>query len=103
MKCPNCAGTLKEVPITVSGAESKAMSYQCTKCDYFAFEQKSSQQVLQELRESPLQIRQKIVKLSKDRLGLYLNSHIVKSLKMKSGEEVSITVPDKKHILIELC
>jgi len=70
--------------------------------DYFEFEPLSSQKVVQELRETPLKIKQKIVKLSQERLGIYFNSHVVRSLNLKKGEELYISVPDKKHILLEL-
>ena len=52
MKCPECQGILKTVAVKVHGATNKAMSYQCSNCDYFAFEPISSQKVVQELRES---------------------------------------------------
>lgn len=102
MKCPQCNATLKAVPVKVHGATNKALSYQCPHCDYFEFEPLSSQKVVQELRESPLKIKQKIIKLSQDRLGIYLNTHIVNSLNLKKGDEVSLSVPDKKHIVLEV-
>ena len=70
MKCPKCNSVLKRVLVSVSGAEAKAISYQCAECDYFEFEPESSKKVVEELRETPLKIKQKIVKLSKDRLGI---------------------------------
>ena len=103
MKCPKCKAELKKVYVEVEGAESKAISYQCKKCGYAEFEPKSSAKVVKELKEkSPLKIKQKIIKLSKDRLGMYLNKNIVDSLNLKSGETVYISVPDKKHILVEV-
>lgn len=102
MKCPQCGAELKKVAVKVHGAESKALSYQCPECDYFEFEPLSSGKVIEELRESPLKIRQKIVKLSGKRLGIYLNKHVVDSLLLKKGEHVYVSVPDKKHIVIEL-
>jgi hypothetical protein len=72
MKCPKCHKILKKV------------------------------KVLHELRETPLRIKQKIVKLSADRLGMYFSKHIVRSLDMKKGEDIYISVPDKKHIIIEI-
>lgn len=101
MKCPNCSTTLKIVPVQVAGAQQKAVSYQCPRCDYFTFEPESSRKVVEELREAPLKIKQKIVKLSQDRLGIYLNSHIVRSLQLKKGEEIYLSVPDKKRIILE--
>ncbi len=102
MKCPNCAAEMRTVDVSVHGANTKAVSYQCPKCDYFEFEQKSAKQIMEELRETPLKIKQKVVKLSQDRLGMYFNSNIIRSLRIKKGEEIYVSVPDKKHILIEL-
>lgn len=102
MKCPKCDFNLKKVEVKVHGAQSKAISYQCPKCDYFEFEPISSSKVVEELRETPLKIKQKIVKLSQDRLGIYFNSNVVRSLNIKKGEEIYVSVPDRKHILLEL-
>ncbi|MBI3034362.1 hypothetical protein HYY72_04330 [Candidatus Woesearchaeota archaeon] len=102
MNCPNCNSKLRKVEVNVHGAENKAVSYQCTKCDYFEFEQKSAQKVIEELRETPLKIKQKVVKLSQERLGIYFNKNVVRSLEIKKGEEIYVSVPDKRHILIEL-
>lgn len=51
MKCRKCNAELRKVDVNVQGASSKAVSYQCLKCDYFEFEQKSAKQVMEELRE----------------------------------------------------
>jgi len=102
MKCPECNSKLRKVEVKVHGASQKALSYQCKKCDYFSFEPISSQKVLSELREGPLRIRQKIVKLSGDRLGIYFNNNVVHSLDLKKGEELLLSVPDKKHIVLEV-
>ena len=101
MKCPKCSSNLKKIEVNVEGAKRKAPSYQCTKCDYFEFEPQSSQKVIEELRETPLKIKQKVIKLSQDRLGIYFNSNVVRSLGLKKGEDIYVSVPDKKHILIE--
>lgn len=102
MKCQKCSLELKKVEVKVHGAKNKAISYQCPGCDYFEFEPISSQKVIQELRETPLKIKQKIIKLSQERLGIYLNNNVVRSLNLKKGEEIYVSVPDKKHILLEL-
>lgn len=102
MNCPKCNSNLKKVEVVVAGAQNKAISYQCQKCDYFEFEPISSQKVIQELRETPLKIKQKIIKLSQERLGIYFNSNVVRSLNLKKGEELYISIPDKKHIVLEL-
>lgn len=101
MKCPHCQSILKKVEVTVHGAQNKAISYQCDNCDHFEFEPESSQKVLQELKETPLKIKQKVIKLSQDRLGIYFSSDIIRSIGLKGGEEVYISIPDKKHIVME--
>ena len=102
MECPKCKSVLKKIEVSVHGAKSKAISYQCPNCDYFEFESDSSKKIVEELRETPLKIKQKVVKLSQDRLGIYFNSHVVRSLGLKKGEEIYVSVPDKKHIVLEL-
>ena len=77
MRCPECKSNLKKVEVSVHGAKSKATSYQCSKCDYFEFEPLSSRKVVEELHNTPLKIKQKIVKLSQDRLGIYFNKNIL--------------------------
>ena len=102
MKCPECDSNLRKVDVKIWGAENKAISYQCPKCDYFEFEPESSRKVIEELREAPLRIRQKIIKLSQNRLGIYFNNNVVRSLNLESGKEVYLSVPDKKHIVLDL-
>jgi transposase-like protein len=101
MKCPNCKAELRKVLVTISGAKNKAISYQCPNCDYYEFEQSSSKKVVDELR-TVLKIKQTIVKLSQDRLGMYINKDIARSLNLKGGEEILVSLPDKNHILIEI-
>lgn len=101
MNCPKCGGNLRKVNVAVEGAKKRAASYQCGNCNFFMFEKVSAEKVLKELRETPLKIRQRIIKLSKDRLGMYLNTNIVRSLGIKKGEEIYVSVPDTKHIVIE--
>ena len=102
MKCPKCNSNLNKINVAVHGAENRVISYQCPKCDYFEFEPESSRKVVEELREAPLKIKQKIIKLSQDRLGIYLIKNVVESLDLKKGEDIYVSVPDKKHILLEL-
>lgn len=103
-KCPRCASKIKRIEVGVEGAEQKAVSYQCTKCGYFEFEEKSAAKVVKELKskETPLRIRQKIIKISKDRPGMYFNKNIVESLELKAGEEVFVSIPDKEHIMLKI-
>src|SRR3989344_8638050 len=102
MKCPKCSLNLRKVNVKVQGAENKVISYQCPNCDYFEFEPTSSKKAIEELRETPLKIKQKIVKISQDRLGIYFNNNIIRSLDLKKGEDVYVSVPDKRHIILEL-
>jgi len=104
MKCPECNSELKKVEVKVEDATTSAVSYQCKKCGYFAFEQESTKKVIEELKakETPLNIKQKIVKISKDRLGIYFNRDVVRSLNLQSGRDVFVTVPDKDHIILNL-
>ncbi|MEM4245063.1 MAG: hypothetical protein QXR60_02580 [Candidatus Nanoarchaeia archaeon] len=95
---------MKKVNVEVEDAESKVLSYQCPKCDYVSFDRKSARKVINEIRqkESALRISQKIIKLSKDRLGMYFNKNIVESLNLEAGREVYVFVPDKDHIILQL-
>ncbi len=102
MKCPRCNATLEKELVRIEGAKQKVLSFQCPKCEYVDFEQESAKKVVGELKakETPMKIKQRIVKLSKDRLGTYFNKNIVSSLNLKPGEDIFISVPDKKHIII---
>lgn len=104
MQCQKCSSNLRKVEVDIGGAKQKAVSYQCTKCDYFEFEEKSAARVVQELKskETPLRIRQKIIKLSQGRLGMYFNKNVVESLELKAGEDVFVSVPDKDHIVLKV-
>ena len=104
MKCPECGHNLRKVKVSVEGAASEVISYQCPKCGYFSFEKESAKKVVEELKkkESPLEIKQRIIKLSKGRLGIYFNRDIARSLDLKAGEEVYVAVPDKKHLVLSI-
>ncbi len=102
IKCPKCEAELRKVKVGIFGAKSKAISYQCPKCDYFEFEPKSAKKVIGELKGTTLSIQHKVIKLSKGRLGLYFNKDIIRCLKLKGGEQIEFSVPDKKHIVLTL-
>jgi hypothetical protein len=103
-KCPKCGKNLVKINVSVEGAKSKVLSLQCPSpnCIYWKFDKKTGDKVVQELREKEmaLKLKHKIIKLSKGRLGLYFNKDIIQSLGLKAGEEVKVTVPDKRHIVI---
>src|SRR3990167_9935511 len=104
MKCPKCSAQLKEIKVKIQDADSSVTSYQCCGCGYFDFEGKSMEKAISEIRarEAPLKIKQKIIKLSHDRLGMYINRDVARSLNLKGGEEVYVSVPDKKHLVVNL-
>ncbi len=104
MNCPECKAQMKEVEVKVEGAEQKVKSYQCPSCEHVEFESETSKKVIAELKskETPLKMKQKIIKLSEGRLGVYFNRHVVESLELKPGNEVSVSVPDKKHIVLRI-
>lgn len=102
MKCPKCNSKLKRIKVSIEGAKGSVLSSQCIKCEYFRFDKKDASKALEELKEQPLKIKQKIIKLSSNRLGLYFNKHIISSLGLEQGKEIYVSVPDKKHILLYL-
>lgn len=104
MECPKCTGKMKEIKVKIQDADSLVTSYQCAKCGYFDFEENSINKAINEikLKEMPLAIKQKIIKLSKDRLGMYINKDIVRCLNLKGGEDVYVSVPDKKHLVLSI-
>jgi hypothetical protein len=53
-------------------------------------------------KESPLKMKQKIIKLSQDRLGMYFNKDVIDCLNLKSGKEVLISVPNKNRIVVDI-
>ncbi|MBU0980856.1 MAG: hypothetical protein KJ709_08695 [Nanoarchaeota archaeon] len=104
MRCPECKSNLKEVRVKIQDADSLVTSHQCMKCGYFDFEDKSMKRAISEVKvkESPLKIKQRIIKLSQDRLGMYFNRDVARCLSLKGGDNIFVTVPDKRHILIEI-
>ena len=104
MKCPECNNELKRINVKIQDVDSPVTSYQCLKCGYFNFEKSSINKAINEIKEkeAPLKIKQKIIKLSHNRLGMYLNQDIVRSLGLKGGEEIDVSVPNKKKIVIGL-
>lgn len=104
MNCPKCSAQLKEIKVKIQDADSPVTSYQCGKCGYFDFEGKSMENAIAQIKakEAPLKIKQKIIKLSHDRLGMYINRDVARSLKLKGGEDVYVSVPDKNHLVVNI-
>jgi len=87
MKCPKCNSGMKKAMVRIQDAKSPVISHQCIKCGYFDFEEKSINNAIREIKikEAPLSIKQKIIKLSHGRLGMYLGKDIVRSLNLRGG------------------
>ncbi|MBU1203855.1 MAG: hypothetical protein KKG60_02175 [Nanoarchaeota archaeon] len=104
MICPKCKKVMEKVKVKIQDANSPVTSYQCGKCGYFDFEEKSIKKAINEIREKEtlLRIKQKIVKLSHNRLGMYFNRDVARCLGLNSGREIYVSVPDKHHILVDI-
>ncbi|MBI5391165.1 hypothetical protein HZB02_06775 [Candidatus Woesearchaeota archaeon] len=95
---------MKSSWITIQDAKSPVLSHQCPKCSYFDFDGKTMEKAISEIKakETALKMKQKIIKLSHNRLGIYLNKDVARTLHLKGGEEVLISVPDKHKLVVEL-
>ncbi len=104
MKCPICNSELRKVEVEIEDAKTPAISYQCKDCDYYSFEHESTMRIIEEIKqkEAPLKIKQKIIKLSQDRLGMYFNKDVIDCLDLKSGEDVLVSIPNKKRIVLDI-
>ena len=104
MKCPECNEKMGKVSVRIQDADSPVTSYQCKNCGHFDFEESSMNKAILEIKskEAPLKIKQKIIKLSHDRLGMYISRDVARSLNLKGGEEVYVSVPDKKHLVVDI-
>ncbi len=98
INCPNCHVEAKPVELVIE----EAVRYQCGTCEYSKLEPVMSRTATPPISSSPLQLKQKITTLSQGRLGLYLNQDVVRSLGLKAGQEVFLSVPDGKKIILEL-
>jgi hypothetical protein len=104
MNCPKCNAQMKQVKVKIQDAKNLVLSYQCAKCSYFDFEKKSIKKAINEIKtkETSLNIKQKVIKLSKDRIGMYFNRDVARSLDIKAGDEIYVSVPDKEHIVLRI-
>lgn len=103
-ECPQCGSAISEIQVRIQDARSPVKSYQCSKCGYFDFEKKSIEKAVDEIRkeEMALKIRQKVIKLSHGRLGMYINRDVARSLNLKGGEEVYVSVPGKRRMIVDI-
>ena len=104
MKCPKCNSELKKVEVDIEDAKTPVVSYQCSKCDYYSFEPQSTMKIINELKEkeTPLKIKQRIIKLSQDRLGMYFSKDVIESLNLQSGKDGFVSVPNKNKIALDI-
>ena len=104
MTCPKCNSELKKVEVEIEDAKIPVVSYQCSKCDYYNFEPQSTMKIINELKEkeTPLKIKQRIIKLSQDRLGMYFSKDVIESLNLQSGKDVLVSVPNKNKIVLDI-
>ena len=104
MECPKCKSRLKTIKVRIQDADSPVTSYQCHKCGYFDFEDRSIKKAIKEIKskEAPLKIKQKVIKLSHERLGIYINRDVARSLNLRGGEQIYVSVPDKKHFVVDV-
>lgn len=105
-KCEDCGREMQEMEVEVEGAEAKARGWRC-ECGNIAFDEDSGMKVVEELerKEGPtslpaLSLEQKIIKLSKGRLGMYLPKDVVRCAEIQPGKRVFVSLLDKKKILL---
>jgi predicted nucleic-acid-binding Zn-ribbon protein len=103
-KCPKCGSKMRQIVVEIEEADSPVKSNQCGKCGYFDFEKKSVEKAIGEIRkkEMALKIKQKVIKLSHGRLGMYINRDVARSLNLKGGEEIYVSVPDKRRMIVDI-
>jgi hypothetical protein len=101
--CPECKKKMRQIRVEVEGAETSAIGYRCDNCNNLEFDKKTGMNVVKELEEKEvLSIQQKLVNLSHGRIGTYFNKNIIRSLNLKAGMDIHVTVPDRKHMVIEI-
>lgn len=109
MKCKKCGGRLARFKVDVEDSDLPSEGFECRKCGELLFDEEKSRAVVENLkkkellRELPvLSIKQKVIKLSKNRLGFYFNKDIARCTNLKGGEPIEVRVLDKKRILVEM-
>ena len=105
-KCEDCGREMQEMEVKVEGAEAEAKGWKC-ECGNIAFDEESGMKVVEELERKEvltdlptLSLEQKIIKLSKGRLGMYLPKDVVRCAEIQPGKKVFVSLLDKKKILL---
>ena len=81
--CNKCNGNLEKLEVHVEDTDKTTTGWKCKDCGEYYFDQAESKAIYEDLsqKETPaLNIKQKIVKLSKDRLGIYLNKDVIRCI-----------------------
>lgn len=107
-QCKKCKGKLKSFDVEVEDADLPTVGQECAKCGELYFDEIKSRAVVESLRKKEQEveeppvfgIRQKVIKLSKGRVGLYLSKDVARSTVFKPGKEIELKVLDKKRILV---
>ncbi len=109
MKCKKCGGSLEKFSVDVEDSGLPSEGFECKKCGELFFDEKKSKAVVEDLKRTKLlkelpvlSIRQKIIKLSKNRLGFYFNKDLARCAKLKAGEPIEVRLLDKKTIMVEV-
>jgi len=103
MKCKKCGGKPNKFRVEVEGTHLPGKGYECGKCGNILFDKEKGRAIVEDLKKKELpalQIKQKVVKLSKDRLGFYFNKDIARCAALKPGAELRVSLLDKKHLLL---
>ncbi len=106
-KCRVCGGELKELEVRVEGSDITSKGWKCKICGHYVFDEEGGRTIVDDLETSEaieklpaLNIEQRIIKLSKDRLGMYLPKDVVRCTGIEKGKRVYISVLDKKKLLL---
>jgi hypothetical protein len=109
MKCKKCGGGVEKFAVKVEDSDLPSRGFECKKCGELFFDEKKSKAIVAHLKKKELlgdlpalSIRQKIIKLSKNRLGFYFNKDIARCAKLKAGEPIEVRLLDKKRIMVEI-
>ncbi len=109
MDCKKCGGKLERFAVEVEDSDLPSEGFECKKCGELFFDEKKSKAIAEDLKKKEsfkelpaLSIRQKVIKLSKNRLGFYFNKDLARCAKLKAGEPIEVSLLDKKRILIEV-
>lgn len=109
MNCKKCGGKLESFRVKVEDSDLPSEGFECNKCGELFFDEKKGKAVVEELRRKELlgelpvlSIKQKIIKLSKDRIGFYFDKDIARCAELKAGEPIEVRLLDKKTILLEV-